>query len=808
MLSRMRVMVQLLKWAVVGLVLALLAGGGYAWFRVRAALPQTSGTIRVQGPSAAIEILRDAWGIPHVRAATEHDAAFGLGYAHAQDRLWQIEFQRRLAAGRLAELLGPAAVETDRLFRTLGLHRAAATGMQSLPAESRAYLDAYVRGVNAFISSHSGRGLPVEYALLATAPAPYTAEDALAWSKVMALNLSSNFRDEVLRARIAGRVGIDGASALMPAYTAGGPVILPEGLPPSTSAQAQATATEVVGASVLDAVASAAQLLPASPYSFDALGASNNWVVSGARSTTGKPLLANDPHLGTRSPAVWYLAHVEGGRLNAIGATLPGVPGVVIGHNQRIAWGVTNLMADVQDLYIERLNADGAAEYDGAWEPMSVAYETIKVKGAPDVVIAVRSTRHGPIVTDIMKGTTEALALRWTALDDRDTTFAAFRGVNLAQNWREFEAAMASYHAPIQNWVYADVDGHIGYMAFGALPIRSTGDGTLPVPGWTSEHDWRGYVPLSEMPRIADPTRGFVVTANNQALPDGSRHVISTNFEPGYRAARITELIEAKPTLGPDDIKAMHADVRSAQVKVLLPWMLRTVTTDPRHLAAIARLKAWDGTLARDSSSAAIYMAWYDALVEGLFRDDLGDPLWKEWAGLPHWPTKAIHGIVMRTEDAWCDDRRTPDRESCESVMATALVAALASLDVRTGTTNEDAWRWGTLNEVGFPHVPFDAHWLLRRWFSHRAEFGGNSTTITPVMRSESQTVVSSYRQVLDLADFDRSEAVVTLGQSGQVGSPHVADMLASWQAVRYVPLPYSRGAVDAAVTARLTLLP
>ncbi len=801
----MRLIGRMVKWVVLGLLVVALAVGGYAWFRLRAALPQVSGTIRISGPSAAIEVVRDGWGIPHIRAASENDAAFGLGYVHAQDRLWQMEFQRRLAAGRLSEVLGPAAVETDRLFRTLGLRRAAAAGAASLPPGARGYLDAYVRGVNAFIATHSGRGLPVEYALLGTTPEPYTVEDALAWSKVMALNLSTNYRDEILRARIAGKVGMDGARALMPAYTAGGPVILPEGL---TSTVPVLTSSGDLSRQAIDSVARLADRVPATPFVLDALGASNNWVVSGARSATGKPLLANDPHLGTRAPSVWYLAHIEGGALNAAGATLPGVPGIVIGHNQRIAWGVTNLMADVQDLYIERLNADGAAEYNGAWEPMRVVHEIIKVRGAPDIPLAVRSTRHGPIITDIAKGASDALALRWTALDARDHTLVAFMGVNLAQNWREFQAAMADYHVPIQNWVYADVEGNIGYMAFGALPVRAKGDGTVPVPGWTGEYEWTGYVPLPEMPQIANPTRGYVVTANNQALPEASLPVVSTNWEPGYRAARITELIEATPVLSVDAMKAMHADVRSAQVRVLLPWMLRTVTSDPRQRAAIDRLKAWDGALDRGSSAAAIYMAWYDALVEVLFSDDLGDALWKDWAGLPHWPTKAMHGIVMRTEDGWCDDRRTPGRETCEQMLSTALALALTSLDVRTGTSSEDAWRWGALNEVVFPHVPFEAQPILRRFFSRRAEFGGNASTVTPVMRSETQTVVSSYRQIIDLADFDRSQVVLTLGQSGQLGSAHVDDMLSLWQTTTYVPLPFSRAAVDAAASGRLSILP
>jgi penicillin amidase len=539
--------------------------------------------------------------------------------------------------------------------------------------------------------------------------------------------------------------------------------------------------------------------------------ASNSWVVSGARSTTGKPLLANDPHLGARLPSTWYLAHLEGGRFNVIGASLPGSPGIVIGHNARIAWGLTNLMTDVQDLYVEHVNEKDEAEYDGAWEPMRLVHETIRVKGQPDEPIVVRYTRHGPIVTDAMQdGPSEALALRWAALEPEDPTLGAFLGVLDATNWEEFTTALSRYRVPIQNWVYADVDGNIGYIAPGAIPIRAAGDGTLPVPGWTGTHEWTGFLPPDQWPRIYNPTRGYVATANNKALPDSYPHLVSTNWEAGYRAERITELIQATSSLSADDMAAIQADVSASSVKVVRAWMRRAVipADDPVSRAVFERVMAWDGALREDSVGAAIYMHWYRRLVRALFEDDLGADLWNEFARHEHWHGKAMHRLVTTSDDRWCDDRRTAQPESCERLLATSLAAAVKDMRLHYRTDDIGRWTWGRANEVVFAHLPFEAVGWLRPFFSRRAPHHGNTFSVTPTMRVEGQTVISSYRQIVDVSNFDNSRFIHPLGQSGQPLSGHYDDLHDRWRHVQHVPMRFSKAAVDAAASSTLRLEP
>jgi penicillin amidase len=781
------------------------------------ALPSTAGTVAVRGLTAAVTIVRDRAGVPHVRAGSEADALFGLGYVHAQDRLWQMEFQRRLGAGRLSELLGPPALPTDRLFRTLGLHRAARQAWPSISPEARRLVDAYVAGINAFIASHHGWGLPIEFTAFGFEPQPWTPEDVLLWPKVMALTLSTNYRDEVLRARIAAHSGPDAAAVLMPAWGEGWPLIVPEGLAPSNAIEpgrlAPVRPAPAAGrdGSLLDVVARLSTRLPGSPLAVPTPSASNNWVVSGARTTTGKPLLANDPHLGARLPSTWYLVHLQGGRFNVIGASLPGSPGVVIGHNARIAWGLTNLMTDVQDLYVEHVNANDEAEFAGTWEPMRLVHERIGVKGRPDEPLLVRYTRHGPIVSDAMEHPPgDALALRWVALEPEDPTLEAFLGVLTAGNWDEFTVALAKYRSPIQNWVYADVDGNIGYLAPGAIPVRAAGDGTLPVPGWTGAHEWVGFVPPDQWPRIYNPTRGYLVTANNKALPDSYPHLISTNWEAGYRAQRITELLLGKTPLTTDDIARIQADVSSSSVKVLLPWMRRAVVPDDAPVTRLAfqRVTAWDGSLREDSVEASIYMHWYRRLVQALFEDDLGDRLWSEYTRLEHWQGKALHRVVTAADDRWCDDRRTAPRETCETLLASSLAAAVKDMRARYGTDEFSRWTWGRANEVTFAHLPLDAVGWLRPLFSRRAPHHGNAFSVSPTMRVEGQTIVSSYRQIIDLSDFDRSRFIHPLGQSGQLLSGHYDDLHDRWRRVEYLPMWFSRAAVDANATATLRLEP
>lgn len=803
----MRRVIRAVRWIVVLVLLAALCGSAWAAWRLWAATPPLDGTVVVEGASAPVEIVRDEDGVPHIRASTEADALFGLGVAHAQDRLWQMEFQRRAGRGRLAEILGPDALRSDRFFRALDLPGVARENWPHLDPRTRALTEAYVAGVNAWIAHLPPRARPAEFALVGVAPAPFTREDVIIWSKVMALGLSTNWRDELLRARIAGRLGDEAAQALMPTYTAGAPIILPDGLnangatAPASSAVQGASHPEL-SAGFLEAIERAL------PLEATGLAASNSWVLHGTRTTTGRPILANDPHLGARTPSVWYLAHVSGGPLDAIGATLPGLPSVVIGHNRRIAWGETNLMTDVQDLFVERVNARNEALFMGQWEPMRLRRDVIKVKGAPDEAIVVRSTRHGPILSDILPGAVEALALRWTALDAEDRTLDAFLGADTASHWSDFTAALSRVHVPMQNFVYADVDGNIGYYAPGAIPIRARGDGTRPVPGWSGDHEWTGYVPDDQVPRAFNPRQGYIATANNKALPDSYPHVISTNWDPGFRATRIVNMIERQAKHSTDDVASMQRDVQSAEATVLLPWLLEATPVDSAGSKAVERLRGWDRTVRADSAEAALFEEWKAAAARRLFADELGAELWAEYRQLPHWTAKALNRIALARDAAWCDDVRTEEREACPATLDAALADALADGAKRYGTADASRWQWGRANQVRFPHQPLDAVRVLRPFFSRTVEAGGDAFTVDPVMRIGSETVISSYRQIVDLSNLDASRFIHTLGQSGQLLTGRYDQYLEKWRKVEYVPMRFSRAAVDASAQHRLVLQP
>ncbi|MBW4696859.1 MAG: penicillin acylase family protein [Aphanocapsa lilacina HA4352-LM1] len=789
------------------LILAGAAVGGI-YFWLAGGLPVTAGRVRLAGIKAPVEIRRDADAVPHIRALSEADALLGLGYVHAQDRLWQMEYQRRIGHGRLAEVLGEAALETDQFLRTVGTGRAAKSAWQRTRPATRRLIEAYTAGINAFIASHRGRRLPVEFALLGFEPEPWKPEDVVVWSKIMALNLGGNWSDEILRSELAARLGPERAARLLPAYTADGPVILP--------GKGQNAAAAVP--SPVPAALRPGSLLALSDKIHTLLGGeslavgSNNWVVAGSRTASGKPMLASDPHLGHQIPSVWYLAHVEGGNFNAIGATLPGLPGFPIGHNGRIAWGVTNLEADVQDLFIEQLDA-GERHYraKGRWQPLTVISEVIKVKGKPAVPIAVRITRHGPLISDAVKGTAQPLALRWAALDLEDHTIEAYLGVNTASDWRDFTRALANFHAPMQNFVYADRAGNIGYYAAGAVPVRSSGDGTAPVPGQDDRYAWRGYVPFGALPHTYNPPRGFVATANNRAVSGGYPYVLSTNWAPPYRAERIVERLAAARKLTARDMADLQGDVQSTYVRRLLPLLLRVEGSDARSRQAIAFLRGWDGRLTGDSAAAAIFWAWHQRIPEALFADELGADLAGKYLRLGGMLGKVLPG-ALAGEGGWCDDAATRPPEDCREILKRALAAGLDDMTRRQGSDDPADWRWDRVHRAVFAHAPFDKIETLKPLFSRSIGNGGDSFTVNvaPVNRKEpyNQFVGVSYRQIVDFGALEASRFIHTTGQSGHFLSGDYAAYLERWRRLEYVPMRFGRRAVEAATRATLVLEP
>jgi penicillin amidase len=746
---------------------------------VLSTFPRSSGTVKVAGIAAAVTIETDSHGVPTIRAASEADAFFGLGYVHARDRLWQIEYQRRVGAGRLAEILGPRLVETDRFLRTIGFRRAAESAWRKLSPVTRRLIEAYTRGLNAYVTTSSTR--PIEFRILRFSPEPFAPVDGLAWAKLMAWDLARNARDEIRRARFIAAVGEKRASELLPPVP-DEPTILQDGEWRSLASVAPGRRLTAHGSRLSAPLLAQLDGLLARMGARDDAGGSgsNSWVLSGARTRSGKPILANDPHLGLRTPSVWYLARLIAPGYSVVGATLPGVAGVVIGANARIAWAVTNLAPDVQDLYVEELDPADPLRY--LWRGSSHAFEarreTIRVRGASDVVFDVRRSVHGPIVTDVLEGAAElgrAVALRWAALEDTDSTADAVAGINRASNWAEFLEAVRHFQAPGQNFLYADVDGHIGYTASGTIPIRPRADGLLPVSGG-GEDDWSGYVPFDELPRVLDPVRGFLVTANNRVTSKAYPHAIARDWPEPYRARRITERILAKAKVGVADVESIQLDRVSLQATELLPLLLSTAPADAASRDALAMLSSWNREFAPDSAAAAIYAAWYSGLAK-MPEDELGDT--------PLGTVRSRFLIdALRSESPWCDDVRTRVRESCTEFRTRTLRDAVSLLHRRLAADPRN-WRWERLHRARFPHAVFEAVPGLRRLFSLETGQGGDASTVNVgayrLDGSFAMTDGPSYRQIVDLSSLAEG-LFVTTGQSGNVFDRRYRDLLPLWR--------------------------
>jgi len=762
--------VRILGRVLAGLVVLvlLLALGGYYYLK-NTTLPQTSGRLTTPGLSAPVEILRDKNGIVHVKAANEHDLFFGQAVAHAQDRLWQMEFQRRIGAGRLAEVLGEAAVPTDRFLRTLGVYRAAEQAYLNLPDDLKAIVDAYVDGINAYLASNPP--LPLEFKLLGFEPEPWTPADVLVWQKMMSYDLSGNYEEELLRYRLLAR-GLSKAriEALIPGYPEGTPTILrsvPEDLRAPPDAPEEAPTPAPQGAAWVEDLLAASRALPSS------LEASNNWVVGPERSTTGKPLLANDPHLGLSAPSIWMLMELESPTYRVTGATFPGLPTVVIGKNERIAWGVTNHAADVQDLYVLD-ETDGGYRYRGEVRPYRIRRETIAVKDADPVVLEVRETVYGPVISDAVGAPQgQALALRWVSLEPEDETMAAFYGIGKAANWEEFTAALLRLKAPSQNFVYADTDGNIGYFAPGRVPVRKPGhSGKYPVPG-TGEWDWTGFVPAEALPRAYNPPEGYIVTANNRSTPEGWPYVFTYDWAQGFRAERIERLIRAKAKLSPEDFARIQGDEVSLMARSFRPVLERIQPQSDRAREWRSKLLAWDGGETAGSLEASVFQAWYAELAR-LPEAEVGQPYWNE----PRYLRRAL-----LEGDPACEARGT----SCLDFAAQALERALARLDALGGIVP-----WGQLHPAVFDHGVMTHQPQLRRFFDREIAHGGDRFTVNMGAYDFATFRMNhgpSYRQIVALGHPEQSYWIHPMGQSGNVLSRHYADLLPLWAAVEYLPM-------------------
>jgi penicillin G amidase len=774
--------------------------------RAKAALPPVEGEFRLAGLHEPVEILWDGYGVPHIYASDTHDLFFAQGYVVASERLFQMELSLRLGSGRLSEMFGELTLPMDRFIRAVGWNRAAVRMTEQGDDLSWEMSDAYAAGVRAWIERMPAK--PLEYEILQLDPLYLEDRQAAVMSAAasvfMVWSLSTNWDAELLRAEIAERLGWEAMAALFPELPTE-PELVQAGKEGGAAGRRR----------ILD-------LLLQAP-AFPAGQGSNNWVVAGRRSATGMPLLANDPHLFVQVPSIWFETHLNAPGINVRGVSLPFAPGVIIGHNERIAWGITNLGGDIQDLYLEQLNEDGtAAFYNGVWEPLSVHREEIVVRGRtePDVVMA-RETRHGPILDSyligvgspevVAGGITKTYALRSVGLEEGARPSTIYR-LDTAANFGEFRAALADWAAPGSNFVYADVDGNIGYQANGWHPIRKRGDGTLPVPGWTDEYEWEGYIPFEEMPWSYNPDEGFLVTANNKIHDDSYPYLIGKDFLPPFRARRITELITERPVHDKDSFARIHMDTVSLPAKEIVPFLLSIEPGDDRQKQSLALLAEWDHDLAADSAAAAVYEVWCCRIADLVLKPRLGEDLYLHYYARREW-TNAFQFHVLPTllqfpTATWFGE---DGREARDRLLREALDAALAEL---TAALGEDmaGWQWGALHRVRFQGQLAMIPDLAELFTAAEGPLGGDEQTVLQGMyepgSSYEAIIVPSWRQVIDLGDLDASVGTHTVGQSGHPASPHFKDLYPLWSTGRYHPLPFSRKAVEAGATSRMDLVP
>lgn len=803
-------------------VVPLLAASVWTWSSLKASLPQTA-NLQIsrgqlsRGATAPATIRRDADGMVHIQAASDDDAFFAVGYAQAQDRLWQLELQRRLARGRVSEIFGKDSVDTDVWFRTLGLYESTATAWPALSPQAQRSLTAYTAGINAWIGE--GHPLPSEFRVFGIAPERWTERDSLAWIKMFALDLGGNFQREL--ARYVAQRGLDETQLkpFFPDYPADAP-----------------TTVAALGARNAAPLASIGRLQSQLQRDYGLTvpnTGSNAWVVAGRLTADGAALLANDPHLGLQIPSLWYPLSIQAPGLKTSGMSLVGLPVVVFGRNERLAWGGTNMMADTQDLFFERVDR-GSEHYEtgAGWQAFAVREERIEVRAdfprqlreqyAP-VALKVRSTRHGPIISDRYGVFDQPVALRWTGLDPGDTSYEAFFRLGYAKDWDGFRQALAFHVAPAMNMVYADREGNIGYLGAGRLPLRKQGEGTLPSPGWDEAYGWSGEVPPAQWPQSYNPPSGYIVTANNKVAGDGYPYFVSHDWASPARARRIEHLlrerIDTGKRLGVADMQRIQADTLDLEAAALIGELRKRLSklsdgrlSDSRlsdsnapdkmgeHRAQAARhLKDWNGDMRADSQAAAIFHAWMRHFRERVYADRL-QANWGETEG-----EDVLDGLVegvgldqltalLRADGAgWCDRPATAARETCDQALAASQERALWELYKLKGDWSMDSWRWGEVQHTVYRHTPFSQWKPFDKLFERRVGNGGspNSVNVAGAAYAGSdgylQAFGAGFRQVIALRrDAVQHHYMNSTGQSGNVFSPHYDDSVEAFRNVEY----------------------
>lgn len=824
-----------LRTIVLSLVILVVTLGLLGTYVVRRSFPKTEGTITLEGLDAPVEVIRDSMGVPHIYASSEHDLFMAQGYVHAQDRFWQMDFWRHVGSGRLSEMFGEDQIETDQFLRTLGWARVVGQELELLGPATIAALQAYADGVNAYLGTHQGSALSLEYAFLGLLHPDYRPEawepvNSLTWAKAMAWDLGGNMDTEIRRAVLSRKLTPEMLDVLFPPYPPENPVIVPGGTIASRpSISADAPSIPQAGPLLQDLSARGAAVDRLLGGGFQGVG-SNNWVVAGARTTTGMPLLANDTHLGIRMPSIWYenslhcRAIKADCRQDVVGFAFAGLPGVVIGHNADIAWGVTNSNPDVQDLYLEKLNPENPNQYqvNGQWVDMETVDEVIRVAGGEPVPITIRYTRHGPVLSDVsdnqaamaageagQTGETFAVSLRWTALDPSTIIEAALM-IDRASNWDEFRSALQKWDVPSQNFVYADIEGNIGYQFPGRIPIRAGGDGRTPVPGWTDDYEWTGYVPFEELPHLFNPPQGFIVTANNAVVPVDADIFLSSDWDYGYRAARITTMIEATSTVGIPDIQRIQGDDANPAGALLLPVLVNFDWDNPRLARAAALLDDWDGRNTMDSSAAAVFNAFWRHLLLRTFADDLPAGWLPDGSGA----LAVLTDSIQMPDSPWWDDLHTPILEMRDDALRSAMADAVDELEAMFGD-DPAKWSWGEMHTATFQNETLGHSGIgpIEAIFNRGpyATAGGDAIVNATGWDAEQGYTVNwipSQRMIVDLSDMTNSLSIHSTGQSGHAYHPHYDDMADLWRLIQYHPMSWTQPQIESDADATLTLRP
>jgi penicillin amidase len=839
------------------IVLMLLLAGtatGFAYTTIRKVLPQVDGTLSLPGLDGKVEVYRDASGIPQIYATTTHDLFYAQGVVHAQDRWWQMEFNRHTALGRISELTGSNdfALKADTLIRTMGWNRAAQADLEVVTPESKKALDAYSEGVNAYIAGKSGPDLAIEYSLLGVRGINIPIEKweplhSAAWTLAMAYNLSGNMDDELELATLYNKLGKDMVDRYYaPPYPFDQrlTILNAEDLPiqPNSAAIVRNVPMIAPGTDlshIQTTLVGGASPDLGLPFGRGIGIGSNNWVINGKHTQSGKPLLANDPHLGIQMPSIWYEAGLHCVQVSAacpydvIGFSFPGAPGIIIGHNQRIAWGMTNVGPDVQDLYIIKVDPkdDTKYEVDGKTLDMQVITETIRFGDkTPAKDIRVRVTRFGPIITDspsYAKSYDGPLALHWTATSEKSDVLGAVLAVNRATDWATFRDALKGFAVPSQNFIYADTDGNIGYQTPGLIPIRAKDhSGNTPVDGSTTQYDWKGYIPFDDLPRIFNPPRGYIVTANQAVVPPDyytqlaeaigdrfgrdSNYLISYFWSYGYRSQRINDLIKATDKHTIDSIKAIQGDNYNGSAAELLPAVLKLDFGSDVPKEVIAWMGQWDYQNGMDSGQAALFEAFWNQLVRKVWGNKVGY--------VPSGGTNLMWGthlLLDAPDNAWWDDGTTPNqKETRDDMLRSAFADAYRALSTQLGGDYK-TWKWGMIHTAEFVSNPLGASGI------NVIEDFVNSGPVavsggTEIVNASSWTVddpyhtrsISSMRMIVDFSDFNNSLWIQSTGQSGHPASPHYRDLIEKWRTIQYDPMLWGPESVRKAAVSTLVLQP